>query len=1138
VKYAAGTEATPYCWPMHLSSVFIANRGEIAVRIARSAADLGLRTVAVHSTDDADALHCRLADEVAAVDVAGPAAYLDAARLVALAVDHGCDAVHPGYGFLSEQAAFAGLCEEAGIAFVGPTASQLDLLGDKAAARHAAAAAGVEVLPGSPTAVDLEEAVEFVGQHGPSILKAVAGGGGRGLRVVRTAAEVPDALARCRSEAEAGFGDPSVFVERLVERPRHVEVQVLGDATGNVVHLGERDCSIQRRHQKLVEIAPAPGLSPGVRRRLHAAAVTFATDLRYRNAGTFEFLVEGQGDDARIWFIEANARLQVEHTVTEEITGIDLVAAQLRIAGGATLSDLGLDGPPTPRGSALQARVNMETIGSDGSVMPGGGRIGDLRLPGGRGVRVDTYATPGLTTSPRFDSLLAKVVTWRDTTELADLASASSRAVGECHFAGVTTNVAFLRAVLEHHEFGAGRIHTGFVDEHLAELLDAAARHGAAAAPDAGAGTDTEESGAAGARVDRSDPLAVLDYGHSGAASPSGATLPVDTPDGMIPVPTPLQGTVVEIAVSPGERVDEGQVVAVMESMKMEHEITAPASGVVREVHAAVGDAFFADHPLLFLEPGEGLGRATDAGAEVDLDHIREDLAVIEHRHRIVLDEERPAAVARRHDAGKRTARENVADLLDDGTFVEYGPMVVAAQKRRRTMDDLLVRSPADGLVTGVGSVNGHLFDEPDDRCAVMAYDYTVFAGTQGIKNHAKTDRIIQVARETRIPLVLFAEGGGGRPGDTDGGDFGTWTFTQFAGLSGLIPVVGITTGFCFAGNASLLGCSDVIIATKGSNIGMGGPAMVEGGGLGVFAPEEIGPMDVQVASGVVDIEVEDEAEAVAVTKQYLSYFQGRLGDWEEHDQRGMRPLVPENRLRVYEVREVIETLADVGSVLELRRGFGPTMVTALARIEGRPVGIVANDPKFLGGAIDSDGSDKAARFMQLCDGFGIPLVFLCDTPGIMVGPEIERTALVRKSSRMFVTAANLRVPSIAVVLRKAYGLGAVAMTGASFRNPLAVVAWPTGEFGPMGLEGSVKLGFRAELAAIEDSEERRARYDELVAREYARGKAERSATAFGIDDAIDPADTRRWVAGLFAGIRPDEQHGDPRKRRPYIDAW
>jgi acetyl-CoA carboxylase carboxyltransferase component len=417
-----------------------------------------------------------------------------------------------------------------------------------------------------------------------------------------------------------------------------------------------------------------------------------------------------------------------------------------------------------------------------------------------------------------------------------------------------------------------------------------------------------------------------------------------------------------------------------------------------------------------------------------------------------------------------------------------------------------------------------------------MAYDYTVFAGTQGQQNHRKTDRLIGVAESGRMPMILFAEGGGGRPGDTDGGGGGTNTFARFAQLSGLVPVVGITAGRCFAGNASLLGCCDVVIATEDSNIGMGGPAMIEGGGLGIFAPEEIGPMSVQVPNGVVDLLVRDEAEAVSAAKKYLSYFQGPLQTWEEPDQRVMRRIIPENRLRVYDVRRVIDTLADVGSVLELRKDFGIGMLTSLIRVEGRSVGVIANNPVHLGGAIDSDGADKGARFMQLCDAFDIPIVFLCDTPGIMVGPEIEKTALVRHSSRMFLIGANLSVPFFTIVLRKAYGLGAIAMAGGSYKVPSFSVSWPTGEFGGMGLEGSVKLGFREDLAAIEEPEARQRKYEEMVARAYERGKALNNAVGFGVDDAIDPAESRFWLASLLKSIRIPPR--GPGKKRPAIDAW
>jgi acetyl-CoA carboxylase carboxyltransferase component len=435
-------------------------------------------------------------------------------------------------------------------------------------------------------------------------------------------------------------------------------------------------------------------------------------------------------------------------------------------------------------------------------------------------------------------------------------------------------------------------------------------------------------------------------------------------------------------------------------------------------------------------------------------------------------------------------------------------------------------------LVAGVGTVHGR-------ATAVLSYDYTVLAGTQGYQNHRKKDRLFDVIERQRLPVVFFAEGGGGRPGDTDApgvSGLDCLAFSLWGGLSGRVPLVGITSGRCFAGNAAILGCCDVVIATAGSNIGMGGPAMIEGGGLGVVAPEEIGPLDVQVGNGVVDVAVADEAEAVAVAKRYLSYFGGPRQDWSCAEQFLLRDLVPENRRRIYDVRAVIDTLADTGSVLELRAGFGPGMITVLARIEGRPLGVVANNPGHQAGAIEADGADKAARFMQLCDAFDLPLLFLCDTPGIMVGPDAEATALVRHASRMFVTGSNLTVPTGTIVLRKGYGLGAQAMAAGSFKAPLFCVAWPTGEFGGMGLEGAVRLGYRAELEAIEDPDERDRAFERMVAQAYEHGKALNAATHFEIDDVIDPADSRRWITSTFGAAPSAAPRGG--KKRPYIDTW
>jgi acetyl-CoA carboxylase carboxyltransferase component len=447
-------------------------------------------------------------------------------------------------------------------------------------------------------------------------------------------------------------------------------------------------------------------------------------------------------------------------------------------------------------------------------------------------------------------------------------------------------------------------------------------------------------------------------------------------------------------------------------------------------------------------------------------------------------------------------------------------------------VDELIERTPADGLVAGVGRVDGR-------PTAVMSYDYTVLAGTQGMQNHRKKDRLFDVIERQRLPVVFLAEGGGGRPGDTDApgvSGLDVMAFHLWGRLSGLVPRIGITSGRCFAGNAAILGCCDVIIATEGSNIGMGGPAMIEGGGLGVVAPEEIGPLDVQVSGGVVDVVTSDEAEAVAVAQRTLSYFGARRDEWTFADQTMLRALVPEQRTRIYDIRRVIEVLSDDESVLEVRRGFGAGMITAFARIEGRPIGVVANNPAHLAGAIDSDGADKAARFMQLCDAFDIPLLFLCDTPGIMVGPDAEATGLVRHASRLFVTGANLDVPFGTIIVRKGYGLGAQAMAGGSFKSPLFCVAWPTGEVGGMGLEGAVRLGFRRELEAITDPAERDAAFGAMVARAYEQGKAINAASHFEIDDVIDPAESRRWITSMLdAAPPPPRRQG---KKRPFVDTW
>ena len=509
----------------------------------------------------------------------------------------------------------------------------------------------------------------------------------------------------------------------------------------------------------------------------------------------------------------------------------------------------------------------------------------------------------------------------------------------------------------------------------------------------------------------------------------------------------------------------------------------------------------------------------------------RPDLAEVLERRALTRDAARSEAVERRHAAGGRTARENIEDLVDDGSFVEYGGFAIAAQRARRDMEELLERTPADGLIAGTARVNGH-------ATAVLSYDYMVLAGTQGAIGHRKKDRMFELIERMRVPAVFFAEGGGGRPGDTDFAVVSaleTRAFALWARLSGLVPRLAIVAGRCFAGNAVIAGSADLIVATENASLGMGGPAMIEGGGLGEVDPEEVGPTATQTQNGVIDVAVDDEAEAVATAKRLLAYFQGDTRPGEVPDQLRLRELVPERRRRAYDVRPAIETLADAGSVTFLRERFAPGMVTALARIEGRPTGVVANNPMHLAGAITSDGADKAARFMQLCDAFGLPLVSLIDTPGMMVGPEAEATALVRHCSRLFVTGAALRVPLVAVILRKAYGLGAQAMAGGSLHEPLLTVGWPTAELGPMGLEGAVKLGFRRELEQIEDAQERESRVKELTALAHERAKALNAATLFELDDIVDPAETRRLIASTLAAAASAEP---PSNQRRFVDPW
>jgi acetyl-CoA carboxylase carboxyltransferase component/biotin carboxyl carrier protein len=838
----------------------------------------------------------------------------------------------------------------------------------------------------------------------------------------------------------------------------------------------------------LVEVAPAQAISPALRRDLHRAAARLCAQADYRGIATVEFLVTGE----QFIFLEVNPRIQVEHTVTEEVTGVDLVAVQLRIAQGAAFHQLRLPAGVTAdgdevvgalaavRGIAIQTRVNMETIDVDGSVIPTAGTLAAFSPPSGPGVRVDTFGRAGLTPSPRYDSLLAKVITRVRGSSYSVAVRKAHNALDEFSIEGIRTNIGFLREVLSHSLAHAGPVTTSFVDENLSAFV--------------------------GAAQSRRQEVRFV---------------PPELYPGEEVLRAQLAGTVIEVAAE-GAEFAAGTQLVVLEAMKMQHVLTAPDALRTVRVLVTPGQVIGTGEPLMvFTRTGDG-GGAAGADRVLDLDRDRADLAEVRRRHLLTRDEGRPGAIAKRHNQNRRTARENIDDLVDPGSFMEYGALAVAAQRSRRSEEDLITNTPADGLIAGVGRISGA-------EVAVLSYDYTVLAGTQGMRNHAKTDRIFELATRQELPVVLFAEGGGGRPGDTDVATVAGLdvpTFRALGALSGRVPLVSIVSGRCFAGNAALAGTCDVIIATPDANIGMGGPAMIEGGGLGRYRPEDIGPIDVQRRNGVVGLAARDEPHAVSLAKQYLSYFHGRQDDWEAPDPRLARHVVPENRLRAYDVHRAIESVADIGSVLELRADYGVGVVTALVRVEGVPFGLLANSSHHLGGAIDAAGADKMADFLMLCESAALPIISLCDTPGFMVGPDAEVDAAVRRFSRLFIVGARLTVPFGMVILRKGYGLGAMAMAGGSFRAPEFTVAWPTGEIGGMGLEGAVRLGFSKELAAVADETEREKLFDTLVEAAYQHGKALTSATTFELDDVIDPADTRDWITRLLFRKAPSDQGG------------
>ncbi len=1076
--------------------VLIANRGEASVRISRALADLGVGSVAVYCGEDQASLHVARADASVLLPGAGPAAYLAIDAVIQAALQSGCDAIHPGYGFLSENAAFARACAAAGLTFIGPSPETLDLFGDKAAARDLAGRTGIPLARGTSGSTTLADARVFMAEIGnrPVMVKALAGGGGRGMRVVERADDLDEAFQRAASEAKAAFGADALYVEELIRPARHIEVQVAGDTGGQVIHLHERECSLQRRHQKLVEIAPAPGLEPSLRDAICEAALVLARAASVTTLTTVEFLVDEAS--GRFVFMEANPRLQVEHTVTEEVTGVDLVQTQIRLAAGASLTELGLSQAAVRvRGMAVQVRVNMERVASDGSALPTGGTLQAFDPPGGTGLRVETFGYAGYRTTTSFDSLLAKVIATAPSGRWDDARARIYRALGEFRIAGVETNRSFLQNILCDTDVIAGRFDTGLVERKAAAL----------AAPRA--------------HADR----------FAAAASGDGdmvADLATTGPDGTEPVASPTGGRIVSIDVAEGDAVAIGAPIAVVEAMKMEHRVTSTLSGIVRKVVRSAGDAITASDALVFIEPSH-VDQTHGQVVDNEGSDPRPALAEFRAKRAALQDDHRKTAVEKQHARGALTARERIAQLCDAATFQEFGGLI---RNEKVTRD-----APADGVITGAARIGGR-------HVMVISQDFTVFGGSSGHLGGDKMERAARMARMQGIPVVMLLDGGGHRIQDGQSSRAyaaAVTIFHEFARMSGWVPIVSAVLGAGFAANTNYSSMADFVVMVKGrSTMGLAGPALVKAGTGEITTAEALGGTAVQVdRQGLADLGVNTEADAFDAIRRFLAFLPSNAGQAPPAlpasggavNGQKLEALVPANTRQSYDMHDVLAAIADPASLFELKPTFARSLITSFGRLDGRAVGFLANQPLVRAGMLDADACEKAAHFIALCDAFGLPLIYLVDIPGLSIGSSAERTTLGRRSAKMLFELGHATVPRISVILRKGYGLGYLAMAGGRSFDADACFAWPSAEICAMSVEGSVDVAYRQDYERAADPAARRHELIDAIRAEISPIKA---AEGFGIDDLIEPSETRARLIEVLARTPPRRQRDMPPKHR------
>jgi acetyl/propionyl-CoA carboxylase alpha subunit/acetyl-CoA carboxylase carboxyltransferase component len=1119
-----------------LKRVLIANRGEIAIRIAKAAAGLGVESVAIYSRADSASLHLRAATraiEIGAGTADPVAPYLDAPALVRVADEAGCDCVHPGYGFLAESAPFAGACAEAGLTFVGPRPEALALFGDKVRARAFAASLGVPIVRGSDgslaTAAEALAAAATIGY--PVMLKAAAGGGGRGMRLVERPEDLPAAFERCAGEAAAAFGNGSLFMEKAVTRPRHVEVQVLADGAGNVVHLFDRDCSVQERNQKVIEVAPAPFLEQGLQERIWADAVKLAREGRYLNAGTFEFLVLPERGEH--FFLECNPRIQVEHTVTEQVTGVDLVEAQFQLAAGANLASLGLgaqESIPRPKRFAVQARV----------VARGVGTIESYREPSGAGVRVDSCGYQGWAPPPQFDPMFAKVIGSSGLSgSYLSAVDRTLRALEEFEIGGLPTNLPELAAMLAHPVLREAEARTTFLGEHP-EIAEAAAAARPKARP-------------AGPRMPVRGPV------HSLSAAPS---LPVAP--GQVGVECPLTGTVIEVRAREGQAVMPGDILLAVSSMKMETNVTAPCAGTVAAVQELrPGDSVTAGQVVAAIAAADGavLVDASGSGGETWaplLSQIARLQGIAAERF---APESRDPGVVRQRSRGKLTCRERIDLLLDAGSFREVGS--VAGFASYSEDGEIADFTPANH-VGGWGKIEGR-------QVIVCADDFTSRGGHSDGAIGAKASYLDRLALELRTPSIRLLDGssGGGsvasmvpaqrkegesaaqessgaitagRPRVTGtGGSFlpGHLGSTMYAEQLSTVPVVNVLLGSVVGIGAAkaVLGHFSVMVRDIAQLFVAGPPVVSHAMGYDI-TKEDLGGWQVHCTNGSVDNLAETEEEAVAQTRRFLSYLPSnvyeappvlppRSSDPADRRNEELFTLIPRKRTTTFDIRRAIRLMADEGSFFEVGPLWGTDQVTGFVRFNGHPLGVIASDSRHInGGALTADGCSKLIRHLDLCDLFHIPVLNLVDNPGFAVGLEHETTGTIRKGGEWMIAFAQVRVPLFTVLMRRSFGVaGNNYATPQS--SPSVRIAWPAADVGGIPPEGGIEAAYKRQLAEAPDPEALRA---ELYARiESARGPLG-PLSRFQLEEIVDPRDTRRlvceWVPNAYRIASQQAQQG------------